>query len=56
MDACKPICENLMYLTADCLTPTCLVPSATVSIIWIDAGMMSKDLTVKNKNEVKYSE
>ncbi len=55
-DACQSYAQNPIYINAYCLTPTCIIPAGMVSLIWIEAGMTSKGLALKNKNEIKFSE
>lgn len=55
-DACMQFEKNLVFILAskNNVTSTCIVPSAIMNAVWVEAGLIAKNLALKPKtNELK---
>lgn len=53
-DSCIPFEDNPVFVLAgrNNVTPTCLVPTAIVNAVWIEAGLIARSLAL-NAKELK---
>ncbi|MCP8319788.1 MAG: hypothetical protein H3Z52_02460 [archaeon] len=53
-DSCMPFVENSVFILAgkNNVTPSCIVPSAIVNAVWIEAGLIARSLAL-NAKELK---